>query len=318
MAEPYITPTVGGTDTKSGTAQSTANSQNASGPRGPQGAKPGGLLSTPTDKAAYYAGQGMTSNVSGNYDSPGFTGIPPGDLINPTARTDPNAPKDYTDSAVMPPSVQEQLTGLLAQDSPYMQQAETGALQQSNERGLLNSSLAVEAAEGARIAAALPIAQQDAGFGQNTSLQNDQLLTTIGLSDASSELKNELAGMIDSYSASKLKDSTGKGDSSVESVRKEYDNSFDKFFEDPGNRSNWRTDNTTPSKQSTAKDMGLTMKSGVWGKKYTDKDISKASKINKLYGNWANAKRAVEQFYGYKEPAYSASDIREAALALGS
>ncbi len=59
-------------------------------------------------------------------------------------------------------TVQGQLKGILSSDSPLMQQAETRARQQVNQRGLLNSSLGIQAGQEAVIGAALPIAQQDA------------------------------------------------------------------------------------------------------------------------------------------------------------
>lgn len=59
--------------------------------------------------------------------------------------------------------VSNQLTGLLSQNSPYLQQARTSAAQQANSRGLLNTSMAAGAGEAAAIQAALPIAQADAG-----------------------------------------------------------------------------------------------------------------------------------------------------------
>lgn len=61
-----------------------------------------------------------------------------------------------------PQTVQNQLQGIIASNSPLMQQAQTGALQQMNQRGLTNSSMAIGAAQDAVIRQALPIAQQDA------------------------------------------------------------------------------------------------------------------------------------------------------------
>jgi hypothetical protein len=54
------------------------------------------------------------------------------------------------------------LGGLLRTDSPYLQQARTSGQQYANKRGLLNSSLGAQAAEGAAISAALPVASADA------------------------------------------------------------------------------------------------------------------------------------------------------------
>ena len=61
-----------------------------------------------------------------------------------------------------PQTVQSQLQGIIASNSPLMQQAQTGAKQQMNQRGLMNSSMAIGAAQDAVIRQALPIAQQDA------------------------------------------------------------------------------------------------------------------------------------------------------------
>jgi len=58
--------------------------------------------------------------------------------------------------------VSNQMTSLLASDSPYMKQAENVAKQKAQSMGLLSSSMAVGAAQGESIRAALPIAQQDA------------------------------------------------------------------------------------------------------------------------------------------------------------
>ena len=60
------------------------------------------------------------------------------------------------------PGVSGRLNRLLASDSAYMRQAAAEADRDMNRRGLLNSSIATGAAQSARIAAALPIAQGDA------------------------------------------------------------------------------------------------------------------------------------------------------------
>lgn len=52
--------------------------------------------------------------------------------------------------------------GIVGEDSALMQQAKQRAMQEMNQRGLINSSLAVGAGQQAVIAQALPIAQQDA------------------------------------------------------------------------------------------------------------------------------------------------------------
>jgi hypothetical protein len=82
-------------------------------------------------------------------------------------------------------SVADQLTGLLAANSPYMQQAREAGLRIANRRGLLNTSIAAGNSEAAAIAAAAPIASQDASqlFQRSqTKLEGDiQLRNTTTL-----------------------------------------------------------------------------------------------------------------------------------------
>ena len=63
-------------------------------------------------------------------------------------------------------TVAGQVNGLISQNSPLLQQTQTKALEQANQRGLLNSSMAVGAAQSALYSAALPIAQADAATSQ--------------------------------------------------------------------------------------------------------------------------------------------------------
>jgi len=72
-------------------------------------------------------------------------------------------------------TVQGQMTGLLATGNPLLQRAKTKAAQSANQRGLLNSSMGVQAGEEAMLTAALPIAQADASEYRNQSLVNQQV-----------------------------------------------------------------------------------------------------------------------------------------------
>ena len=67
-----------------------------------------------------------------------------------------------------------QMQHLLDDQSPYITSARNRGMRQAASRGLLNSSMAAGAAEGAAIDAALPIAQQDAStyFSQGINNQN--------------------------------------------------------------------------------------------------------------------------------------------------
>lgn len=84
--------------------------------------------------------------------------------VNPVQRTvDPNTE-----------TVNGQLQNIVNKDSPLMQLAANRADQLSNSRGLLNSSLAVGAAQDAVIQNALPIAQNDASTYSNAAANNVQ------------------------------------------------------------------------------------------------------------------------------------------------
>lgn len=72
-------------------------------------------------------------------------------------------------------SVSGRLTGLMSKNTDYMKQAETQGLMAANKRGLVNSSIAVGAAQAERIKAALPIAQQEASQASQAELQGRQL-----------------------------------------------------------------------------------------------------------------------------------------------
>jgi len=64
-------------------------------------------------------------------------------------------------------STEDSLNGLLASDSKYIKQARQSGLETGAARGLLNSSISAGASEKSAIEAALPIAQQDAGYTQD-------------------------------------------------------------------------------------------------------------------------------------------------------
>ncbi len=68
--------------------------------------------------------------------------------------------------------VSNQLTGLLDRDSAYMRQARADGMRVAAQRGLLNTSMAGEAAQAAAIRAGLPIAQADANTNWQTGLTN--------------------------------------------------------------------------------------------------------------------------------------------------
>jgi hypothetical protein len=96
---------------------------------------------------------------------------------------------------------------IIGQDSPLMQQAQTRALEQMNGRGLLNSSLAVGAAQGAVIDRATPIAQADATAQSNvlnTNQQNQQQvnITNAGNIQSTNQLNATEQNKLSSFNAS--------------------------------------------------------------------------------------------------------------------
>lgn len=100
-------------------------------------------------------------------------------------------------------TVSGQMTGLLNQNSPYMQAATEGAMRTANNRGLLNSSIAAGEGQKAAIESSMPIAQQDAGFYQGIHTQNAKTISDsflnnqIGKLDYNKSLTNaELTGAL--------------------------------------------------------------------------------------------------------------------------
>jgi len=65
-----------------------------------------------------------------------------------------------------------QVEKVISQDSPLMQQAATTAKKAANARGLLNTSMAMQAGQAAVMDRAMPIAQYDAGVHTNVADKN--------------------------------------------------------------------------------------------------------------------------------------------------
>jgi len=69
-------------------------------------------------------------------------------------------------------SVEKRFTNIMGSDNPLLTGARTRAAQAANSRGLINSSMGVQAGEMAAMSAALPIAQADAGTAAAFGMQN--------------------------------------------------------------------------------------------------------------------------------------------------
>jgi hypothetical protein len=85
-------------------------------------------------------------------------------------------------------SVATKVSEITAKNSPLMQQARTAGVQYANKRGLLNSSLAGEAAQEAVIKTATPIASQDS--------QQEHALHLAGLNLAANDRDKATAAAV--------------------------------------------------------------------------------------------------------------------------
>lgn len=130
-----------------------------------------------------------------------------GGLINaqptttPSTMVAPSAAATASTAAATPftvapnQTVASNIEGIIAKDSPLLQQANARAMDRVNARGLLDSSIGISAGQSALYDAALPIAQQDAqtynqaatntAQAKNTAdLTNAQLGTNVNLANA--------------------------------------------------------------------------------------------------------------------------------------
>lgn len=97
---------------------------------------------------------------------------------------------DVTDDML----VANQLAKALGENSPYVAQARARAMQTANSRGMMNSSLAAQGGEEAAIAAAMPIAQQDASTYFTNQRDNLAAQNQYGLADKNASLQDILQG----------------------------------------------------------------------------------------------------------------------------
>ena len=90
-------------------------------------------------------------------------------------------------------TVQGQITGLMSAGNPLLERAKTKAAQAANKRGLLNSSMGVQAGQEAVLSAALPISQFDAAQYSNQQKQNQDWQNKYGLESNAYQYQTGLA-----------------------------------------------------------------------------------------------------------------------------
>ena len=133
-------------------------------------------------------GSGPPGNP-GDWNTPPEPPPPPGTTIPPLPGIDTHARTgEVTDDML----VANQLARILGENSPYVQQARERARQLANSRGMLNGSLAAQSGEEAAIAAAMPIAQQDAGTHFTNQRDNLSYINQFGLADKNASLQSIL------------------------------------------------------------------------------------------------------------------------------
>lgn len=169
----------------SGAAATPPNPFSATGTQltaNPQSTQINGVGSTQSQ--APTPNPGLLANAMGSTSTVGFNSAP---ITNTTAATE---------TVPTQADVNTQLASTLSQNSPVLQQAQLTADQQSQSRGLLNSSMAQQAGQAAVISAALPIAEQNAATqasaaSLNTQNQQQANLANQGAQNAGAQFNSQ-------------------------------------------------------------------------------------------------------------------------------
>ena len=173
-ASPTVRPPT--TTTTSGTGVLSAG-QNAAG----------GTSAAPV--SSYYPTTPTSSDASAGTSTAGSIGTTPtasSSNVNPMASINNGQinPNDSTNTA-------SQLDAITNANSPYIQLAKQQGLLSAGQRGLENSSLASGASEASAVAAAAPLAEQNASTAASGNLQNSQLQTQANEFNAANQNANQ-------------------------------------------------------------------------------------------------------------------------------
>lgn len=114
-----------------------------------------------------------------------------GMIFNPSNNVASARTEDWTVTPQQ--TVQGQLQGLLSQNNPLVQMAQTQGLENAQQRGLLNSSLGAEAGALAHYQYAMPIAQADAQTYSAAARTNAENRTQMNQTNAGFENQYNLA-----------------------------------------------------------------------------------------------------------------------------
>ena len=113
-------------------------------------------------------------------------------------------------------TVAGQMNKILSSGSPLLERAKTRAAQAANSRGLLNSSMGVQAGEEAVLTTAMPMAQQDASTYANQGLVNqgaqNQFSTAANKYGTDSAMNKQQFGQNFQLQEQQFGQQTGTGD----------------------------------------------------------------------------------------------------------
>lgn len=129
-----------------------------------------GILATPTSTIQQPVQPATTVQAAATPTATSTVNLAQANAVTPAATQQAAAPVLSVNPAT--DTVAGQANTIIAADSPLMQRAAAKANEASNAKGLLNSSMAVGAAQGAVMDAATPIAQADANANRATALAN--------------------------------------------------------------------------------------------------------------------------------------------------
>jgi len=146
-----------------------------------------------TSGTTYNGGGGSTTNTTNtgggttfNYDPRiGNSALPAG--IQGTAN------RAYTRDVQGSELAQNQINQITSQNSPLMRNAQMRGTRMANSRGMINSTMAGEAAQNAVIESAMPLALQDARAYQEAAGQNLQYLNQRDIANMNDQTNREAA-----------------------------------------------------------------------------------------------------------------------------
>lgn len=118
---------------------------------------------------------GVSPGVGVSNYQPSMQSMVPVPSVNTLPGSTVGAWSAYGGTPALPTDIYGLASGFVNQDNPMMRAARTAGLQQANSRGLLNSSMGIEAAQKSAIDAALPAAAQMSQQNNATNLQRENI-----------------------------------------------------------------------------------------------------------------------------------------------